>query len=70
MQPTIPFFVILNTPLELLAVRGAVFSNWHNNARRRLILIAGVLVAAVLLAFTAAAFLPDRAEVVTSRRRS
>jgi hypothetical protein len=38
MQPTIPFFIILNTPLELAAVPCALFTNWHNGARRRLIL--------------------------------
>jgi len=38
MQPTIPFFIILNTPLELAAVPCALLANWHNGARRRLIL--------------------------------
>ena len=40
MQPTIPFFIILNTPLELAVVPCAIFANWHNRTRRRLILIA------------------------------
>jgi hypothetical protein len=40
MQPTIPFFIILNTPLELVVVPCAIFANWQNHARKRLILIA------------------------------
>jgi hypothetical protein len=40
MQPTIPFFIILNTPLELAVVPCAIFANWHNGARRWLILTA------------------------------
>jgi len=40
MQPTIPFFIVLNTPLEWLIVPTAVFSNWQNAARRRWIVIA------------------------------
>ena len=40
MQPTIPFFIILNTPLELAAVPCTILANWYNSTRRRLILIA------------------------------
>lgn len=40
MQPTVPFFIILNTPLELLVVPVAVSTNWHNQRRRQLILVA------------------------------
>jgi hypothetical protein len=40
MQPTIPFFIILNTPLELAVVPCAVFANWRHRPRRRLILTA------------------------------
>jgi hypothetical protein len=40
MQPTIPFFIILNTPLELAAVPCAMLATWHNGTRRRLILVA------------------------------
>lgn len=39
MQPTIPFFIVLNTPLELVGVPGAVFANWHQHTRRRLMVI-------------------------------
>jgi hypothetical protein len=42
MQPTIPFFIVLNTPLELAAVPCAILANWHNRTRTRLILIAAV----------------------------
>ena len=102
MQPAIPFFIILNAPLELLVVPGALVSNWRGGRRapiaigaasyyalrvwtylayvpRRMAIASrpltaddmewfwrslGVdyrplLVAVVLVAFTAAAFVPD-----------
>jgi hypothetical protein len=112
MQPTIPFFIILNTPLELVVVPCAIFANWQNHTRRRLILISAasfyvlriwsylayvpnrmeiasrallprdiewfqrsmvvdyrpVLVAVVFVAFTIAAFVPDRPDVAAHHR--
>jgi hypothetical protein len=43
MQPTIPFFIVLNTPLEWLVVPGALFSNWHVPSRRRLLVVAAAV---------------------------
>jgi hypothetical protein len=40
MQPTIPFFIVLKTPLELLVVPASIFATWQNGMRRRLILSA------------------------------
>ena len=114
MQPTIPFFIALNTPLELFVIPAALFANWYNDARRRPIVIAAatfyvlrtwsyltyvqqrlaiasrpltaddlewfqrslaadyrpLLVAIVLLAFTAAAFVPNSFGEIDGHRAS
>jgi len=64
MQPTIPFFIILNKPLEVLVVPGAVFSNWHNDTRRRLILIAAVSYYALRI-WTYLAYAANRVEIAS-----
>jgi high-affinity Fe2+/Pb2+ permease len=64
MQPTIPFFIVLNTPLELLVVPGAVFANWSNGARRRLILIAAASFY-VLRLWSYLAYVPRRMEIAS-----
>jgi hypothetical protein len=64
MQPTIPFFIVLNTPLELLVVPGAVFANWSNGPRRRLILIAAAAFY-VLRIWSYLAYVPGRVEIAS-----
>jgi hypothetical protein len=64
MQPTIPFFIILNTPMELLVVPGAVFANWENDARRRLILIAATSFYTLRI-WSYLAYVPHRMEIAS-----
>lgn len=64
MQPTIPFFIILNTPLELLAVPGAVFATWQNDTRRRLILI-GAASFYGLRIWSYLAYVPQRMDIAS-----
>jgi hypothetical protein len=40
MQPTIPYFIVLNTLMEWLIVPAAVFANWHSLRRRPPIVLA------------------------------
>jgi hypothetical protein len=64
MQPTIPFFIILNTPLELVVVPCAVFANWQNDTRRRLILIAATSFYALRI-WSYLAYVPNRMEIAS-----
>jgi hypothetical protein len=43
MQPTIPYFIVVNTLMEWLVVPAMLFSNWHSAARRPSLLIASAL---------------------------
>jgi hypothetical protein len=62
MQPTIPFFIILNTPLELLIVPGAVFTTWQNDTRRRRVLAAAAAFYALRI-WSYLAYVPKRMEI-------
>jgi hypothetical protein len=64
MQPTIPFFILLNTPLELLIVPGAAFSNWRNDRRRPLIVIAAAAYY-VMRVWTYLYYAPQRVEIAS-----
>jgi hypothetical protein len=64
MQPTIPFFIILNTPLELVVVPCAVFANWQNATRRRLILIAAASFYALRI-WSYLVYVPNRMEIAS-----
>jgi hypothetical protein len=43
MQPTIPYFIVVNTLMEWLIVPAMLFANWHSAGRRPLLLIASAL---------------------------
>jgi hypothetical protein len=64
MQPTIPFFIILNTPLELMAVPCAIFANWQNDTRRRLILLAAAAFYALRI-WSYLVYVPNRMEIAS-----
>jgi hypothetical protein len=64
MQPTIPFFIALNTPLELLVVPGAVFANWRDGVRRRRLLVAAVAFY-VLRVWSYLGYVPGRMEIAS-----
>jgi len=42
MQPTVPYYIALNTPLETLVVPLAVYLNWHAGRRRDVVVIAAI----------------------------
>jgi hypothetical protein len=44
MQPAVPFFIILNTLMELLVISLIVFWNWDTSPHRRTLILIGVLV--------------------------
>lgn len=64
MQPAIPFFIVLNTPLELLLVPGAMFANWHSERRRPLI-VCGALSYYALRIWTYLVYVPARMEIAS-----
>jgi hypothetical protein len=47
MQPTVPYFIIVNTLMELLIVPLVVLFNWHVRKRRTLVVIAAALYVAM-----------------------
>jgi hypothetical protein len=62
MQPTIPFFIILNTPLELLIVPGALFANWRYEARKPVLLV-GAVAFYILRIWSYLVYVPGRVEI-------
>ncbi len=64
MQPTVPFFIILNTTLELVVVPCAIFANWQNDTRRRLILIAAASFYALRI-WSYLVYVPNRMEIAS-----
>jgi F0F1-type ATP synthase membrane subunit c/vacuolar-type H+-ATPase subunit K len=64
MQPAIPFFMLLNTPLEVMVVPGAIFANWRNGTRRRLLLVAALAFYALRI-WSYLAYVPSRVEIAS-----
>ena len=64
MQPTVPYYIVVNTLMEALIVPLVVFLNWHIPIRRALILIA-VLVYFVMRMWTYIIFAELRLEIST-----
>jgi hypothetical protein len=64
MQPTVPYYIVVNTLMEALIIPLVVFFNWHIPNRRALILIA-VLVYFVMRVWTYITFAEMRLEIST-----
>jgi hypothetical protein len=64
MQPTVPYFIVVNTLMEVLVIPLAVFLNWHIPKRRRLILIA-VMVYFAMRVWTYLTYAPARLDIST-----
>jgi hypothetical protein len=43
MKPAVPFYILLNTAMELLLVPLIVFWNWNSDPKRRTLILIGVL---------------------------
>jgi hypothetical protein len=43
MKPAVPFYIILNTLMELFLVSLAVFGNWDTSPRRRTLILVGAM---------------------------
>jgi hypothetical protein len=64
MQPTVPYYIVVNTLMEALIIPLVVFLNWHIPKRRALILIA-VLVYFVMRVWTYITYAEMRLEIST-----
>jgi len=64
MQPTVPYYIVVNTLMEALIIPLVVFLNWHIPKRRALILI-GVLVFFVMRVWTYITYGEMRLEIST-----
>jgi hypothetical protein len=62
MQPTIPYFIVVNTSLETVLVPLVVLCNWHLPRRRPFVLLAAVCYFA-MRAWTYLTFAPRRVEI-------
>ena len=59
MQPAIPFFIIVNTPMELLIVPAAVVTNWDVGRRRGLV-VSAASIYYLLRIWTYLVYVPNR----------
>jgi high-affinity Fe2+/Pb2+ permease len=63
MQPAVPFFIILNTSMELFLVSLLVFWNWDTDPKRRGLMLIGVFAYFVMRIWTYAVFAETRLEI-------
>lgn len=63
MQPAVPFFIILNTLMELLVISLIVFWNWDTSLNRRTLILIGVLVYFVHRIWTQLVYAEPRLEI-------
>jgi hypothetical protein len=64
MQPTIPYFIGVNTVLEALIVPLLVYANWNTPARRRLV-VAGAVIYFVMRVWTYLTYAPMRLAIAS-----
>lgn len=65
MQPAVPFYIALNSLLELIVMLLVIFSNWHVDRRRRVYSLAGVGLYLVMRIWTYLVYAEMRLEVST-----
>jgi hypothetical protein len=63
MQPAVPFFIVLNSALELVLVSWIVVGNWDAAPRRRLPVLIGVLAYLAMRIWTYLVFAETRLEI-------
>jgi hypothetical protein len=63
MWPAVPFFIMLNSTMEMLLVSLLVFCNWDSDARRRTLIILGVATYFVMRVWTYLIFAEARLDI-------
>lgn len=63
MQPAVPFYIILNTTMELFIVSLIVFWNWDTHPNRRMLVLIGVLAYCAMRIWTYLVFAETRLEI-------
>jgi MFS family permease len=63
MQPAVPYYIILNTSMELFLVTLLVFWNWNTDPKRRALILIGVFAYFVMRIWTYLVFAETRLEI-------
>jgi hypothetical protein len=63
MKPAVPYYIILNSLMELFIIPFVVFLNWNTNPKRRTYIIIGVVSYFVMRVWTYLVFAPTRLEI-------
>ena len=63
MWPAVPFYITLNSIMELLIVGFLVFANWHTTPRRRALILLSVIVYFVMRVWTYLVFAEMRLDI-------
>jgi MFS family permease len=63
MQPAVPFYIILNTSMELFLVSLLIFWNWDTDPKRRALILIGVIAYFVMRIWTYLVFAETRLEI-------
>jgi hypothetical protein len=65
MWPAVPFYIVLNSAMELLLVTLLVFWNWDSDRRRRALILAGIAVYFVMRVWTYLVFAETRLDIAS-----
>jgi len=63
MQPAVPFYIVLNTTMELLLVPLLVFWNWDTSPRRKALVLIGVITYLAMRVWTYLVFAETRLDI-------
>jgi hypothetical protein len=63
MKPAVPYYIVLNSLMELFIIPFVVFLNWNTNPKRRTYIIIGVVLYFVMRVWTYLVFAPTRLEI-------
>jgi hypothetical protein len=63
MMPAIPYYIILNSLMELFIIPFVVFLNWNANPKRRTYIIISVVLYFIMRVWTYLVFAPTRLEI-------
>jgi hypothetical protein len=63
MKPAVPYYIILNSLMELFIIPFVVFLNWNTNPKRRTYIIIGVVLYFIMRVWTYLVFAPTRLEI-------
>lgn len=65
MWPAVPFYIVLNSAMELLLLALLVFCHWDTDQRRRALIVASVAVYLVMRVWTYLVFAETRLDIAT-----